>query len=97
MNDKPIKCWDCKRLGKCQRLKPCKAFRRYPYPTGGAPEREYTVSKVAELCGISTRTLARWLNRNEKAALITVYEKTGLRLQRVQEGKRHILVKERKR
>ena len=95
-NNKPLKCWDCKHLGKCQKLKPCKAFRRYNYPTVGAPAREYTETKVAELCGISRGTLSRRLRLNETATLAMVRERTGLRLQRVLRNSRHVLVKEAK-
>lgn len=92
MNDKPLKCWDCARLGKCERLKPCTAFRRYPYKRGKT--REYTLRKLAPLCGVHYTTLVEWIRKNADDAVAKICERSGLRLKRVQKGKLHVFVEE---
>lgn len=87
---KPLKCWDCAKLGKCQILKPCKDFVKYDY------SNKYTIKKVANLCGISERQLYRLLKKDVNRALLIIHKKTGLRLEYVNnsdENSSHCLVK----
>lgn len=71
MENKPIKCWYCKYLGKCQVLVPCSKYRPYNY-------NSCTLTEIAKQCGVSIRTLFRWLDTSEDYAINKVYEKTGI-------------------
>lgn len=69
-----MNCWDCARLGRCQRaskrVKRCSLYRDYNYN-----EKGVSFEDVAKILGISARTLHRRLNENETAVLTSLKKK----------------------
>lgn len=70
----PTKCWDCKYLGKCQICVPCDKFEDYGYNT------KYPFRKIAQMLGVSDRTLYRWLHDSKPKTLRIIKNKLGLDL-----------------
>lgn len=66
---KPIICWDCAYLGKCEDYneKGCDKFLKW----------KLTYKEVADLCKIHERTLYRWFAKSSPKALRTIYHLTG--------------------
>ncbi len=63
---KPIKCWYCENLARCEVLKPCDKFKRYHYGRKGWGNGEI-VKRLAKEQGVSERTIYRRLKKaNEK-------------------------------
>lgn len=68
------KCFDCARVGKCDKLVPCSKFVLF---------REYvTIKEVAALCGMHERTLQRKLLSREYETLQLIKKKTGFTFRR---------------
>lgn len=63
---KPIKCWYCENLAKCEVLVPCENFKKYYYGKKGTRSADF-VKRLAKEQGVTVRTIYRRLKKaNEK-------------------------------
>lgn len=70
---KPTKCWYCKYLGKCEKLKACNKFSAYNY------QSELTYETLATMLDIDVRTLYRYVAVNGPDNVCEfIKKKTGL-------------------
>lgn len=81
---KPIKCWYCAHLGKCNDLKPCDRFLAYQYKKRILDD-VLTTEKVAELCGKAVSTIRYWIlsfGIDEAEVLIKSYSGKNITISR---------------
>lgn len=100
--NKPIKCWYCAKLGKCQVLKPCKDFVKYNYSTGRKVKKKkieykiYTQNEVAEILNISRKSVCAQIKIEPKLVLSRLNKITGedFKYEKLAGKKKFFIVKE---